>query len=283
MPGETTPSTADSVLESETDLRSVLRYGLAGAVSLPIVVAAVFVALPESSGLQWWRSFEHIQWLLFGGVFAVTGGILGVAWELECRISVGLGIVILVGSVAWPVVGFAEVPSVVSTLTGTAVVGLPALVLAVPLEYAARRTESRLQPTRVEAVALVGGVAHLLAVNWLTETLEHRPFLPESGELIQADLAGMGLFVVVVSGMILLGAVPVVLAWRARLVMPLVFVLSVLGWATYRTWLRSLETLPPDGPGFGLIPTPLTLYLWGGSLLLAGAVLIGGLEYLLRR
>ncbi|SDR43778.1 hypothetical protein [Natronobacterium texcoconense] len=268
---------------SDVDFDALLRAGFTGAVGLPLVVAAVFVALPEPSAIPWWRSFDAGLWARFVGLFGLVGVILGVAWTLECRIAFALGLVALVGAVAWPPLGFGELPNVVSTLVGTAVVGLPTLVLAVPLEYAARRSDRRLRPTRVEAVALVVGLVHLLVVNWLTATLENRLFLPRPSELAHADPAGLVALTVIAGGLILLGAVPVVLAWRLRLVTPAGFVLVAFGWATYRTWQLSLETLPPAGPGFGLVPTPLTLYLWGGSLLLVGAVLIGGLEYLFHR
>jgi len=263
------------------DPRPLLRAGFAGAVALPLVVTTVLLALPGPS--PWWRSFDAGLWAAFVGVFGAVGAMLSVAWALECRVAVVVGLVVPIGAAAWPTLGFGEVPDAVSTLVGTAVVGVPALVLGVSLEYAARRSDRRLRPTRVEGVALVVGVVHLLAIDCLTATLEHRPFLPRPTEVVHVDVAGMALLAVVVGGAILLGGVPVVLGRRCRLVVPAGFVLLAFGWATYRTWLRSLGTLPPEGPGFGISPTPLTLYLWGGSLLVVAAMLLGGLEYTLRR
>lgn len=270
-------------LEPDTDARRSVLAGSVGAIALPLVVAAVFVVAPDPSVVPWWRSFDAGLWVAFVGGFGLVGALLGVAWTLECRVALAVSLCAVVGAVAWPPLGFGESPNVVSTLTGTAVVGLPALVLAVPLEYAVGRSDRRFRPTRIEAVALAVGILHLLTVNWLTGTFENRPFLPGPGEIVRVEPVGLVALTVVAGGLVLLGAVPVVLAWRLRLVSPVGFVLVALTWVSYRTWRLALETLPPAGPGFGLVPTPLTLYLWGGSLLLVAAVLLGGLEYALRR
>ena len=159
---------------------------------------------------------------------------------------------------------------------------VPFAVVAIPVE-SVLRTDDRPRPTRLEWLALAVGVGHLLAVDRLKTTLEHRPLLPPPTELAGVDPYGLALLVTFTVGLILLGAVPVVLAGRLRLLTPPAAVLVAFGWASYRTWLRSLETLPPAGPGFGISPTPLTLYAWGASVLLVGVLVLAGLEFLIRR
>ncbi|RQG95018.1 hypothetical protein [Natrarchaeobius oligotrophus] len=264
--------------------RQLARAGLVGGVGLPVLVAVIFVLLPDSAVIPWWQHFDVGLWLAFVLLFAFAGALLGIAWRVRCSVAVGLGLVALVGAVVWPILGFGEPPTVVFALGATAFVVVPLLVLAVPTEYLLRSPERNPPlPTRLEVVALLAGIGHLLAVHGLQTVLERRPLLPGSAELVRAEPTGLLVLAVIVMGLILLAAVPIVLATRVGLVSPVAIVLVAFGWATYRTWLLSLETLPPDGPGFGLLPTPLTLYAWGASVLLVVVVLAGGLEYLLCR
>ncbi len=100
----------------------------------------------------------------------------------------------------------------------------------------------------------------------MTAVLEAEPFGPTPSELFAADPFGILLFVVSVSGMILLGAIPAVLALRWRLATPLAFVAVAFGWATYQTWLRSLETTTTAAD---ISLTHLSLYAVWSPLLLA--------------
>ncbi|NGM68909.1 hypothetical protein G6M89_07775 [Natronolimnobius sp. AArcel1] len=140
---------------------------------------------------------------------------------------------------------------------------------------------TRVIPTRIKAIALAVGVGHLLALVGVTAVLEGDPFGPTPNELLAADQYGILMFVVSVAGMILLGAIPAVLALRWRLVTPLGFVAIAFGWATYQTWLRSLESVP--GAGAGISPSHLSLYAFWSPLILVIALLCGGLEYVARR
>ncbi len=273
-------STIDGGCDSSR--QALVRAALLGAGTLLIVVAVAFSILPAGSPIPWWRQYDAATWLFFVGVFGIVGATLGVGWQQGCRVAVAgiVGLLLVLSAV--PPIAFGEPPDSWFVLGGTAVVVVPFALVAVPLEYVLRAVD-RPRPTRVEWLALAVGVGHLLVVHWLKTTLEHRPLLPSPTELGAVDPYGLALLVTFTVGLVLLGAMPVVLAWRLRLLTPPTAVLVAFGWASYRTWLRSLETLPPAGPGFGISPTPLTLYAWGASVLLVGVLVLAGLEYLVRR
>ncbi|MEY7849347.1 hypothetical protein AB7C87_09120 [Natrarchaeobius sp. A-rgal3] len=269
--------------DTSADRRALVRSVLTGGVLLPVLVALGFAILPDPSPQPWWEHFDIGLWVVFVALFAVVGALLATGWRLDCRIAVLAGCMALLGTAGWPIVAYGEPPDIVFTMGGTALVVGPLLALAVPVEYLVRTADDRRFSGRIEAFALAVGVVHLFAVDRLQAVLEGRPMFPSVSELPGIEPAGGLLLGVVSAGLVLLVAVPIVLTWRVRLVSPLGFVLAVFGWAAVRTWRLSLETLPPAGPGFGLLPTPLTLYVWGSSVLVVVAVLFGGLEYLLRR
>ncbi|WP_255193355.1 hypothetical protein [Natronobeatus ordinarius] len=266
----------------DSSRRAVARAALLGAAGLLLVVAVAFSILPAGSPVSWWRQYDATTWLFFVGVFGFVGATLGVGWQQGCRVAAAGIVGLLLVLPAVPPIAFGESPDSWFVLGGTAVVVVPFALVAVPIEHV-RRTADRSRPTRLEWLALAVGVGHLLAVDRLKTALEHRPLLPPPTELGAVDPYGLALLIAFTVSLVLLGAVPVVLAGRLRLLTPPAAVLVAFGWASYRTWLRSLETLPPEGPGFGISPTPLTLYAWGASALLVGVLVLAGLEYLVRR
>ena len=242
------PSTLDGGFDSSR--RALVRAALLGATGLLLVVAVAFSILPAGSPVPWWRQYDATTWPFFLGVFGVVGATLGVGWQQGCQIAAAGIVGLLLVLPVVPPVAFGEPPDFWFVLGGAAVVVVPFALVAVPLEYVCR-TGDRSRPTRLEWLALALGVGHLLAVDWLKTTLEHRPLLPPPTELGAVDPYGLALLIAFTVGLVLLGAVPVVLAGHLRLVIPSAAVLVALGWASYRTWLRSLETLPPAGPGSG--------------------------------
>lgn len=268
--------------ESDANRLVLLRTAFVGAAGLVTVAAVVFSILPNGSLTRWWEGYDAVAGMLFLATFGVVGATLAVGWRRGCRLA-AVGIAgLLLALVAFPAVAFDGRPDSRFVLGGTALVVVPFALVAVPLEHALRTTD-RPRPSRIEWVALAVGVGHLLAVHRLKAILERRPLFPSLAELGAVDGFGFAALVLFSVGLILLGAAPVVLAVRLRLVTPPTVVLGGLGWAACRTWLQSLETLPPTGPGFGISPTPLSLYAWGSSVLLAGVLAVAGLEYLARR
>ena len=194
------------------------RAALFGAASLVPIAAAVFTLLSDGSPIPWWRRYDAGSWVGFLGTFGFVDATLGVGWQRGCRVA-AIGIVGLVASlVIWPPIALGESANPTFVLVGSATVVVPFAVVAIPTEYALRSAD-RPRPTRVEWIALAPGVGHLLTVHWLTTTLQHRPLLPSPTGLLEAlrepgavDPAGLAALAAVVTGLVLLGSIPVVLA-----------------------------------------------------------------------
>lgn len=271
-----------SVSESR---RSSVGAAIAGALTLQILVSVAFLLLPSSSVQPWWRSFTAFTLVPFYVVIGAVGAVLAVSWRTNHRVTtVGVG-ACLVTVFLWPLLALDTGPDAVFLLVGTALVIIPVTVVVFPIEYLVRNADrSRWSPGSIEVGALLVGVGHLLLIHQLKTTLEGRPLLPlpigSGGAPVgQLDPVAAAFVLLLSLGLILVAAVPLLIAIRIRLLVPAALVALVFGYATYATWRLSIETLPPAGPGFGISPTPLTLYAWGSSLLLVVAVAVAGAEY----
>jgi hypothetical protein len=127
-------------------------------------------------------------------------------------------------------------------------------------------------------VGLVGGIVYAIIALWVYTFVRQDsfwdPFFP-------SQFAGALLIVYVAVGLILLGGVSIALLYRSRLVSPLVVLISLFSWVSYRSW-QSFEAARTAGvdPGVTLRPDAAFLFLW--FLPLGVLFLFGAIEYVLR-
>ena len=263
---------------------TIYRAIAIGAVGTPLLIAILFVLLPEPSTVPWWERFDVRSWAVFVLVFGALGGLVAAGWTIGCRVTVGVTLGNLVLFFVLPPIAFDASFDVTFLQVWTMLVAIPVAAVFLPVEFALRYAEwSRLRPTRLDGLAVLGGVTHLLAVHVAGAAIHRNPLLPTLGSLLSYEPIGVALLALVVIGLVILGTVPLLAFFRVRLVSPILLLLAAFGWATYRTWLLAIETLPPAGPGFGISPTPLSLYVFGSSVLLLVTIAVGAIEYVVRR
>ncbi|ELZ01539.1 hypothetical protein C482_07184 [Natrialba chahannaoensis JCM 10990] len=150
----------------------------------------------------------------------------------------------------------------------------------VVVEYAVRnpgRVRAWLTP-RTIAIGVAGGILHAVVVRAIYTYVRHASIW--DGSVV---LEPFVLFVVsyLLFGQLLVGAVTAVMLVRYRLLTPVLGLTALFSWLSYRTWL-SLEATRELGATSGISPQPDALYVALWFVPLTIALVLGGLEYLLR-
>ncbi|ADD04856.1 uncharacterized protein Nmag_1276 [Natrialba magadii ATCC 43099] len=160
------------------------------------------------------------------------------------------------------------------------VIGAYLAGILVAIEYAARnpgRIRAWFTP-RTIAIGVAGGVLHAVVVRAIYASVRHAPIW--DGSVILEPIVLLAVSYILV-GQLLVGAVTAVMLVRHRLVTPLVALTALFSWLSYRTWL-SLEATRELGATPGISPQPDALYVALWFVPLTIALVLGGLEYLLR-
>lgn len=125
------------------------------------------------------------------------------------------------------------------------------------------------------AVAFAGGVLLATVSLWLRAVARGDSFLAQTVPASGTEAASL---VVIVAGVILLGAIPVLLALEASIYAPILALVGLFVWAHYRSW-HALEYVREEGAAtIGIYPDAIFGVFW---LLTLGIVLVvGGLEYI---
>lgn len=127
-------------------------------------------------------------------------------------------------------------------------------------------------------IGVVGGIGYALVALWVYAAIRGIPL----GDLFTLSRPGAVVVAAYVCiGLVVLGGVPLVLLYRSRLVTPLVGLVVLFSWASYRTW-QSLEAARAVGadPGVTLRPDSILFLFW--FVPLGIVLLLGGLEHALR-
>ncbi|SDQ99185.1 hypothetical protein [Natronobacterium texcoconense] len=129
--------------------------------------------------------------------------------------------------------------------------------------------------SRLDEYSVASLVSGLLLVT-VTLVIQYRLFMP----LGYSPLSGVGVLWKL-AGAFALGAVPVYCILRARLVTPLICTVGLYSYAALHSYSSILDAYEV-GAALSATPMIFDLYLWGWFLPLFGALLIGGVEYLLQ-
>lgn len=150
-------------------------------------------------------------------------------------------------------------------------------LLLAAVEYGARHPDL-LGPhltRRAIAIGLAFGVLHTVLAIWLRTV---------TFDLSWGLRSVFGLIIVawMVLGALLVGGIPGWLLGRFSLVSPLFVVTGAFAWSALQTW-EYVQALRASGAAMGVAFTTFTFYLLVWFVVLAVAVLAGGLEYRVRR
>ncbi|MXV61681.1 hypothetical protein GS429_06305 [Natronorubrum sp. JWXQ-INN-674] len=129
---------------------------------------------------------------------------------------------------------------------------------------------------RTVAYCLVGGIVHAILALWLGAAVRGRsipvstPDTPSGGLVVAVTLVGL----------VLLGAVPLALRIRKRLVTPLVALGVLFAWAFVSSWFHFETARDTGATPTGLYADSLFGVLW--FVPLAVVLLLGIVEYAVR-
>ncbi len=127
-------------------------------------------------------------------------------------------------------------------------------------------------------LGLVCGLLHALVALWAYTSI--RP--GSAGELfIPEQAAGALLLVTACLGLVVLGAVPIVLLYRRGLVAPIATLVVLFSWSFYRSW-QSFEAASDVGATPGVTLRPDSVYVMFWVLPLAIVLVVALVEHLLR-
>lgn len=214
------------------------------------------------------------------GVFVVSMGGFALAAALAVRagawtsVSLSLAVFALVPWLGDLGLGqhFVSFAAVVDALLFVAVGG----VALIAIEYAVRNRERVLDSvsrrTLLRSFAI--GIGHALAVVLVAEAAGDA-VLGIATELFDAQPVEYAMLVLVVIGLVSLGAVPALLFARCRLRLPALVTAGAFAFATYRTWRYAQETAH-----VGASPSPMIVYAVFWFVPLALALVLGAFESL---